>query len=220
MPNNKGFSSYKWMQLLHLNHRLKQKGADEVEQDLITHAQAGEREAIIQILRELETPLYRTAYYWLKNEQDALDATQEALLNVYRHLPTYKGDASLRTWAQRIVVNVCIDHCRKHKKVVPLEDERQEDMRASRVVELRHMTQDIQQAIDRLPELQRTAIILRYIQEYQYQEIAEVMQLPLNTVKSHLFRARKQLHEWLGEYQERGIKRWEMKASRNGSNET
>jgi RNA polymerase sigma-70 factor (ECF subfamily) len=63
---------------------------------------------------------------------------------------------------------------------------------------------DLRQAMDRLPEPQRIVLLYRYVQEYNYQEIAEAMNLPLNTVKSHLFRARKQLQEWLEEYQEGG----------------
>jgi RNA polymerase sigma factor (sigma-70 family) len=173
--------------------------------DLIRRAQTGDRQAVVQILKQLEVSMYRTAYYLLNNEQDALDATQEALLKVYKHLPTYKGDAMIHTWAQRIVTNVCMDMFRKRKKVVLMRaDLWREDTKASREVESGAMMTDLKQAISRLPEAQQTAVVLRYIQEYNYQEIAEAMGMPINTVKSHLFRARKQLKKWLVAYQEGG----------------
>lgn len=183
-----------------------------VDQEIIERAKAGDSEAIVQLLSRMETPVYRTAYYWMGNEQDAMDATQEALLKIYKHLPSFKGDSMLETWAQRIVTNVCMDQFRKRKKVVFIQEEAwHEDRKAVREVERGAIAADLKQAIERLPDPQRTAIILRYVQEYNYQEIADAMQLPLNTVKSHLFRARKQLQEWLAEYREGGMARWEAK---------
>ncbi|MBA4493103.1 RNA polymerase sigma factor [Paenactinomyces guangxiensis] len=183
-----------------------------VEPEIIRRAQSGDREALVFLLKQLETRVYRTAYYLMKNEQDALDATQEALLKIYKHLPSFKGDSMLHTWAQRIVTNVCMDQFRKRKKVVLMHEETwQEDKKAVREVERGVIASDLKQAINRLPDPQRTAIILRYVQEYNYQEIAEAMQLPLNTVKSHLFRARKQLQEWLSEYQEGGATQWKVR---------
>ncbi len=179
---------------------------------LIQRAQTGERKAMVEILSKLETPLYRTAFYLMGNEQDALDATQEALLKVYRYLPSYKGEAMIYTWAQRIVTNVCMDMFRKRKKVVLMEEDTiREDRNAGRDVEKGAVISDLKQAIRRLPMPQQTAIILRYVQEYNYKEISEAMGLPLNTVKSHLFRGRKQLQKWLSEYQEGGDFIWQMK---------
>lgn len=183
-----------------------------LDSELIQRAQAGERKALVEILRQLETPLYRTAYYFMGNEQDALDATQEALLKVYRYLPSYKGEAMIYTWAQRIVTNVCMDMFRKRKKVVLMEENYvQEDYHAGKEIEKGAIISDLKQAIRRLPMPQQTAIILRYVQEYNYKEISEAMGLPLNTVKSHLFRGRKQLQKWLSEYQEGGDYLWLMK---------
>jgi RNA polymerase sigma-70 factor (ECF subfamily) len=183
-----------------------------LDAELIKKAQSGDRKAIVQVLKHLETPLYRTAYYLMGNEQDALDATQEALMKIYRYLPSYKGEALLFTWAQRIVTNVCIDFFRKRKNVFLMEEELQrEDGKAAKEVEWGAVISDLKQAIRRLPLKQQTAIILRYVQEYNYQEIAEVMGLPLNTVKSHLFRARKQLQKWLSEYQEGGDVTWQTR---------
>jgi RNA polymerase sigma-70 factor (ECF subfamily) len=91
------------------------------------------------------------------------------------------------------------------------EELQREDGKAAKEVEWGAVISDLKQAIRRLPLKQQTAIILRYVQEYNYQEIAEVMGLPLNTVKSHLFRARKQLQKWLSEYQEGGDVTWQTR---------
>lgn len=87
------------------------------DSELVKQAQSGHQEALIQLLREIETPLYRTAYYMLGNEQDALDMTQEALIKIYRHIKQFKQQAQFKTWAQRIVTNLCIDLCRQRKQI-------------------------------------------------------------------------------------------------------
>ena len=177
-----------------------------VEAEWVRKAQDGDPEACIRLLREVEAAVYRTAYYLLGNEHDALDATQEALLRIYKRLTSYKGHSRFETWAQRIVTNICIDHFRKKKREFPFPEEiTPADLRAGTAVERAGMMTDLQQAIRRLPPPQRTAVVLRYVQDFSYEEIAEAMDIPLNTVKSHLFRARKKLKEWLPEYQEGGV---------------
>ncbi|WP_124727862.1 RNA polymerase sigma factor [Staphylospora marina] len=183
-----------------------------IEADVIRQAQAGDREAAAALLRQLETPVYRTAYYLTGNEQDALDCTQEALLKIYRSLPTFKGESGIHTWAQRIVTNVCMDLFRKRRKIVPIgENQWREDERAGREVERGAVAHDLKRAINRLSSPQKTAVIMRYVQDFSYQEIAEAMDLPVGTVKSHLFRARKLLKEWLSEYREGEMAAWRMR---------
>jgi RNA polymerase sigma factor (sigma-70 family) len=177
-----------------------------VEAEWVQKAQAGDREACIRLLREVETAVYRTAYYLMGNEHDALDATQEALLRIYNRISSYKGQSRFETWAQRIVTNICIDHFRRKKREVPYPEEiHPADPKAGPAVERAGVVMDLREAIRRLPPPQRTAIVLRYMHDFSYEEIAEAMELPLNTVKSHLFRARKKLQEWLSEYQEGGV---------------
>ncbi|MCS1350431.1 RNA polymerase sigma factor [Mechercharimyces sp. CAU 1602] len=167
----------------------------------------GDRAALIQLLRDLETPLYQTAFYLMGNEHDARDATQEALLRIYKNIHTFKGESKLETWAQRIVSNICMDTFRRRKKSVPLLEEVEPvDARAWMEMERTDVTQDLQAAINRLPDPQRVIVVLRHVQDYSYQEIANTLDLPLNTVKSHLFRARNQLKEWLSNYNEGGGK--------------
>ena len=179
------------------------------EADLIRAAQAGDRDALIQLLRDIEKPVYRTAFYILKNEQDAMDASQEALIRIYNKIGTYQEKAKFSTWVQRIVTNLCIDLCRKRKETTSIDEHSlplQDKADVEGEVELQYVAKDIREAIDLLPEQHRTVVILRYIQDFSYAEISEALELPLNTVKSHLFRARQQLQKLLQEYEKGGVR--------------
>lgn len=179
------------------------------EAELIRAAQAGDHQALVTLLKEVETPLYRTAFYMLKNEQDALDATQEALIKIYKNIHTFELKAKFLTWAQRIVTNICIDKCRSYKESISVDEHeyvlnRMSSNHVEEELEKNILASELRQAIDRLAEKYRSVIILRYIQDLSYREIADVLQLPLNTVKSYLFRARQQLQTFLQEEKKSG----------------
>ncbi|GIQ62259.1 hypothetical protein PACILC2_08270 [Paenibacillus cisolokensis] len=93
-----------------------------VEPDLIRAAQKGDRDALITLLREIETHVYRTAFYILNNEQDAMDAAQEALIRIYTKIGSYEEKAQFKTWIQRIVTNICIDKFRRSKPTVSIDE--------------------------------------------------------------------------------------------------
>ncbi len=179
-----------------------------VEPELIRAAQSGDRDALISLLRQIETHVYRTAFYILGNEQDAMDAAQEALLRIYTKINSYEEKALFKTWVQRIVTNICIDKFRKTKATVSIEEHNMV-FTAERNVEEQvvssDIAKDIREAIDKLPEHHRAVVVLRYLQEFSYNEIADSLGLPLNTVKSYLFRARQQLQSLLQEYQKGGV---------------
>lgn len=180
-----------------------------VAPELIKAAQAGDRDALITLLREIETHVYRTAYYIVGNEQDAMDAAQEALIRVYTKIGSYEEKAQFKTWVQRIVTNICIDKFRRAKPTVSI-DEHDMIFPSEKNVEdeviRTYIAKDIHEAIERLPEHHRTVVILRYLQDFSYNEIAETLDLPLNTVKSYLFRARQQLQTLLQDYQKGGVR--------------
>lgn len=177
--------------------------------ETIKAAQAGDREALLTLLRDIETHVYRTAYYILGNEQDAMDASQEALIRIYTKIGSYEEKALFKTWVHRIVTNICIDKFRRSKPSVSI-DEHELVFRADNNVEdavlSKYIAKDIQAAIEKLPEHHRTVVVLRYLQDFSYNEIAETLDLPINTVKSYLFRARHQLQTMLQDYQKGGVR--------------
>ncbi|UUZ85468.1 sigma-70 family RNA polymerase sigma factor [Paenibacillus sp. P26] len=174
-----------------------------VAPELIKAAQAGDRDALITLLRDIENHVYRTAYYVLGNEQDAMDAAQEALIRIYTKINSYEEKAQFKTWVQRIVTNLCIDKFRRSRPTVSIE-QHEMNFTAQQTVEdevmSSYIAQDIRAAIDKLPEHHRTVVVLRYLQDFSYNEIAESLNLPINTVKSYLFRARQQLQTILRDY--------------------
>lgn len=174
-----------------------------VAPELIKAAQMGDRDALITLLREIENHVYRTAYYILGNEQDALDAAQEALIRIYTKINSYEEKAQFKTWVQRIVTNLCIDKFRRSKPTVSIEQHElsfTDHKTVEDEVMSTYIAKDIREAIDKLPEHHRSVVVLRYLQDFSYNEIAESLDLPINTVKSYLFRARQQLQGILKDY--------------------
>ncbi len=180
-----------------------------VEQELIRSAQSGDRDALIQLLREIEHHVYRTAFYILGNEQDAMDAAQEALIRIYTKIHSFEEKAKFKTWVQRIVTNICIDKFRRIKPTVSIDEHEMvfaSDQSVEDEVVATYISQDIREAISKLSDHYRAVVVLRYLQDFSYNEISESLGLPLNTVKSYLFRARQQLQTLLQDYQKGGVR--------------
>lgn len=180
-----------------------------IEQQLIRDAQSGDRDALITLLRDIETHVYRTAYYILGNEQDAMDAAQEALIRIYTKIHSYEEKAQFKTWVQRIVTNICIDKFRRTKPAVSIEEHNMvffADHSVEDEIMSSYIAKDIHDAIEKLPDHHRAVVVLRYLQDFSYNEIADSLDLPLNTVKSYLFRARQQLQLLLQDYQKGGVR--------------
>lgn len=125
------------------------------EAELIRKAQSGDHEALVELLRTIETSVYRSAFFILGNEQDALDAAQEALIRIYRKIDTYQEKAKFSTWVQRVVSNVCMDKFRAKKETVSI-DEHELIIPDRNNVEdeilLNSLSQDIKAAIGKLPK--------------------------------------------------------------------
>jgi len=174
------------------------------QQEIIKLAKAGDKEALINLLKSIESSVYKTALYFMGNEHDAKDVTQEALIKVYTKLDTFQDKAKFNTWVQRITTNICIDKFRKNRNDISIEGEEITvlgSLNIEKQVESKILLEEITNYIQELPNKIRAVIILRYMHEFSYQEIADSLDLPLNTVKSYLFRGRDML---LKEYQQRG----------------
>jgi RNA polymerase sigma factor (sigma-70 family) len=185
----------------------KQRGRQVVSVELIVAAQNGEQEALVSILRAVEPNAYKTAVYLLGNRQDALDATQETLIRISRSIYQYENRALFHTWVHRIVTNLCYDHLRRRQEQVSIDsselvlstNEQVEDQVLKAV-----LVDDVQRAIYALQEPYRSIVVLRYVHQLSYEEVAETTELPLNTVKSHLFRAKTKLQQLLSDYKKGG----------------
>ncbi len=189
------------------------------DNELVARCQRGDQRAFKILVERYQKRAYGIAIGVLRNPEDAMDAAQEAFVKVFRNIDGFKGDSSFYTWLYRIVVNVCIDHCRKHGKMKPVEyDEtfRRKDEAAEVVpltadtrpmhpgarFEQQELGEVLGQALDSLSENHRAIIILREVEGLSYEEIAEAMDCHLGTVMSRLHHARKNLQKALQPYLE------------------
>ena len=181
------------------------------EKALIERCKRGDLAAFNDLVRKYEKQVYNFAYRLTGNYDDANDVAQDAFLRVFNAIGTFRGDASFSTWLFRITTNVFLDG-RKRAKAHPhtsLDEYLElEESRVARqiedpsptpeaVLEEAERTQLLQNAIGSLPEYQRAMVTLYHGQQKSYEEIAEIMDLPLGTVKSRLNRARLSLKEKL-----------------------
>ncbi len=186
------------------------------EKALIERCKQGDLAAFNELVKKYEKQVYNFAYRLTGNYDDANDIAQDAFLRVYNAIGGFRGDASFTTWLFRITTNVFLDE-RKRARAHPhasldeyLElDEssvaRQiEDTSPSpeALTEEKERGQILQRAIQSLPEYQRAMVILYHTQQKSYEEIAEIMSLPIGTVKSRLNRARLALKEKLSPLRE------------------
>ena len=168
-------------------------------------AQRGDPDAFEKLIRPYESRMYAVAMRMMKSEEDARDVCQDALIRIYRALPNFKGNSAVSTWIHRIVTNLCLDELRRRANVTAslesmaevgeqlVSREESPEARSERA----EMRTNLEHAIRRLPDAQRTVIVMRDIEGFSYEEIATMLSLNLNTVKSRISRARGQLRVWL-----------------------
>ncbi|HKI46656.1 MAG TPA: sigma-70 family RNA polymerase sigma factor [Balneolales bacterium] len=179
---------------------------------LVQHAVEGDENAY----RKLEQKYHNALYYHLlklvKDREILEDLIQEVFAKAFSNISSYNSDYAFSTWLYRIATNHAIDHLRKKKlKTLSLDEPIQTNegemaidvpdstYEADKVVIQRQRKNIIQEAIRNLPEKYRAVIEMRHIEEKSYQEISELLDLPLGTVKAHIFRARELLYKFLKE---------------------
>lgn len=166
------------------------------QKEQIKLAKNGDKEMLINLLKSVEKPIYNTAFYYMGNEYDAKDVTQEALIKIYTKINTFQEKSQFNTWVQRITYNICMDKFRKNRNEVSIDGAEivlPSDFETEQEIENKIMVEELISKILVLPENIKAVMILRYVQEFSYKEIAEVMNVPLNTVKSYIYRGREKL---------------------------
>ncbi len=158
--------------------------------ELVAHCQQGDTAAFARLVAETQNAVYNLAYNVLHNREEAQDMTQEVYLRVWRTLPSFRGDSKFTSWLYRITVNACLNRRRQLRKQLYVvdSDDIMEHLIASRgdpvaiaIANERHAL--VWGAVDRLPEKYRLVITLFYQEQLSYQEIADILSLPLGTVK-------------------------------------
>lgn len=162
---------------------------------LISRARTGDREAFGGLVEQYRDNVYRLAYRMCGNAYDADEAAQEAFVAAWRALPNFRGDAKFSTWLYRLTTNAAIDVMRREKRHQTVGDGEMIDVAddadsPQETVERTEQQEAVQKALSTLSEEYREILLLRYMEELDYSEIAEVLQLPSGTVKSRINRAK------------------------------
>jgi RNA polymerase sigma-70 factor (ECF subfamily) len=174
----------------------------EPEQALIQRAQKGDPEAFATLVDGHQRYVYNLALRVVRDENEALDLTQETFVRAWTALPNFRGQSQFRTWLYRITTNLCYNRLPGLRRSLNdlgddvLPDVPESEDTASnplRVLESNEIRIQLHQAIDQLDANYKILIVMRYHDELSYEEIASLLNLPLGTVKTGLFRAREKL---------------------------
>src|SRR4029077_16800143 len=177
---------------------------------LIAECLQGRPAAFGELVRRYQDRLYHTAYRLTGNAEDAQDVVQEAFLSAYQSLGSFKGDSLFFTWLYRIAVNTAISLKRKHRVVISMDIARGEGgipepadtsdlSRPEQALERADQERRIQSALNRLSVEHRAVLIMKDMEGQKYEAMAEVLQVPIGTIRSRLHRARLELRDLLSQ---------------------
>jgi len=176
------------------------------DQSLVRAAQHGDTAAFEELVSRHRDKLYARAFSMVRNEEEAIDLSQEAWVKGWQRLVQFQGESSFGTWMTRIVINLCLDHIRKQKRqrtesIEAMDQDSGGVERQMPVVvvnptaglERAELRQRIDKALGQLSYEHRTALVLHEFEEMEYKEIAKAMDCSIGTVMSRLFYARRKL---------------------------
>jgi RNA polymerase sigma-70 factor (ECF subfamily) len=184
--------------------KIDQSSAD--DRALVRAAQQGDMEAFEELIARHRDKIYARAYSMLRNEEEAIDLSQEAWVKGWQRLRQFQGESGFATWITRIVINLCLDQLRKQKRqrtesIEEMDEESGGVERQMPVVttnpsaglERDELRRRIDHALAQLSYEHRTVLVLHEFQEMEYSEIAKAMGCSIGTVMSRLFYARRRL---------------------------
>jgi RNA polymerase sigma-70 factor (ECF subfamily) len=178
------------------------------DQRLIADCLQGRTAAFGELVRRHQDRLFNTVYRLVDNAEDAQDVVQDAFLSAYQSLGSFKGDSQFFTWLYRIAINTAISMKRKQRVAFTIQAGRSEEggtepldesefSRPEHALEKAEQERRIQEALKRLSPEHRTVLILKDMEGQKYEAMAEILQVPIGTVRSRLHRARLELREIL-----------------------
>lgn len=147
-------------------------------------------DSFISLIETNQAKIYRIAYSYVKNQQDALDIVQETVYKAFVSIKTLKNPKYFNTWLIRIAINSALDHVKKSKKCVSLEDTLKDTKNTTNQIE---ENIDLYTALDKLDSKHKTVVILKYFEDLTFKEISNILDYPTSTVKTYFYRALKHL---------------------------
>ena len=180
---------------------------EQEDMQLVTASQAGDQDAFAQLVQLHQRRVFNLIFRMLHDYDEANEVTQETFLAAWQGLPSFRGDARFSTWLYRIAYNCCLKQLenRKRDKVLQAFIQQEEqllqqdnrDAQMSAELESRGNQALVREYLFQLPAKYRIVLILRHLQDMTYEEMAEILTVPIGTIKTHLFRARHLLRERL-----------------------
>lgn len=172
------------------------------EKELIQAVLSGKEGAFRALYNAHSTKVFNTALSYLKSEDAAQDVTQDVFVKINKSLVGFKTDSSLGTWVYRITINTCLNYLNKQKRLVLLEwnsggNEIVDFIHPGVVLENKEASMALYSALDTLPDSQKTAFILSFIEDLPRQEVADIMETSLKAVESLLQRAKVKMRKKL-----------------------
>ena len=173
---------------------------------MLTHDQLlisiakGDKIAFQKLYDLFSDKVYNTAISYVQNKQDAEEVTQDVFTRIFRYASSFKGNASVSTWVYKITVNTALNHIKRKKRFsfMSLSPTEKSDFEHPGVIlEQKENAKSLFKVIDTLPDNQKTAFILSFIEDLPRQEVADIMEISLKAVESLLQRAKKNLREKL-----------------------
>ena len=193
------------------------KYSEQLDEDLVLRVQRGDKSAFDFLVIKYQHRIIQLVNRYVKDPSEAQDVAQEAFIKAYRALGNFRGDSAFYTWLYRIAINTAKNYLvsrsrRNSDYQVDIQDaevfENAPQLQGMETPERQLLNQEIvdtiQEAIDKLPEDMRTAIMLREFEGMSYEEIAETMECPVGTVRSRIFRAREAIDNKLNPLLEHG----------------
>ena len=173
-----------------MNRLMKNEGVERIF-ELVQRAQKGDDEAFLELFQRYENDLYRMAFVYVKNQEDALDVVQETAYRAFKNISTLRNPAFFKTWLLKISIAYATDLLRKRQKVVFLNPDYPEwiGMEGEDV----SMNITLKQILESLDEHEKSIIFLKFYDDLTFKEIAEVKDIPLGTVKTVMYRALEKL---------------------------
>jgi len=183
----------------------------DIDQQLVERAQRGDKHAFELLVSKYQRKLGRLLSRFIRDPGEVEDVTQEAFIKAYRALPTFRGDSAFYTWLYRIGINTAKNYLASTGRRAPTitnydaeeaegfdDGDQLRDLNTpENMLMSKQIAQTVNQSMDRLPEELRAAIMLREIEGMSYEDIAKIMNCPIGTVRSRIYRAREAIAEQL-----------------------
>lgn len=175
--------------------------------ELVAASQAGDQDAFAQLVQRHQRRVFNLVFRMLQQYEEANEITQETFLAAWQGLSTFRGDSRFSTWLYRIAYNCCLKQLEQRKRDKALQLAMQTEQvsaheQINNELEAHDCQSLVREHLSMLPAKYRIVLVLRHLQDMTYEEMAEILTMPIGTIKTHLFRARNLLKERLQAFEQ------------------